>query len=219
MTQQMRSQNRNTRRMARRARATARPREGAHTARRRARAAATRAALGAGGEGLPLRDRRRREDARRALRRTLATARLPLHVRTKLRGRLPGQLVDRRRGRRRAPAPARPRRDVRLRVAGTAGEAAGLQAANGLERSLGLVRAHRLQLRPRLLAHRGTRPRDRRADDRRPVRYRRSSSTTPARPAPTPSATSPRAPASARSSSTTEPSTTRTRRRGADWSS
>ena len=58
--------------------------------------AATRAALGAGGEGLPLRHGGRREGHRRAVRRSLAAARLPLHVRAELRGRLPGQLVDRR---------------------------------------------------------------------------------------------------------------------------
>ena len=45
---------------------------------------------------------------------------------------------------------------VRLRLASAAGEAAGLQASHGLELSLGLDRAHRLQLRPRLLVHRGT---------------------------------------------------------------
>ena len=57
-------------------------------------------------------------------------------------------------------------RDVTFapRLTGTAGEAAGLQAPHGLEHSLGLVRAHRLQLRPRLLAHGGTGPRGRGAD-------------------------------------------------------
>ena len=52
-----------------------------------------------------------------------------------------------------------------IRLASAAGEAAGLQAPHGLEYSLGLVRAHRLQLRPRLLVHRGTGPRGRGADE------------------------------------------------------
>jgi predicted dithiol-disulfide oxidoreductase (DUF899 family) len=42
--------------------------------------------------------------------------------------------------------------------ASAAGEAAGLQAPHGLEHSLGLLGAHRLQLRPRLLTHRGAGP-------------------------------------------------------------
>ena len=45
-----------------------------------------------------------------------------------------------------------------IRLASAAGEAAGLQAAHGLESSLGLDRAHRLQLRPRLLEQRGAGP-------------------------------------------------------------
>src|SRR5262245_30393337 len=40
------------------------------------------------------------------------------------------------------------------------------QAPHGLELSVGLVRANRLQLRPRLLAHAGTKPRGCGADDR-----------------------------------------------------
>src|SRR5919197_42978 len=114
--------------MARRTRAAARPREGAHQARRRACAATTRAALGAGGEGVPLRHGRRREAAGRALRWTIPAARLPLHVRPELRGRLPDLLIDGRRYRRPAPTPARPRRDVRIRLTSTTGEAADLQA-------------------------------------------------------------------------------------------
>src|ERR687887_571296 len=110
--------------MARRTRAAARPRKGAHQARRRARAATTRAALGAGGEGVPLRHGRRGEAAGRALRWTIPAARLPLHVRPELRGRLPDLLIDGRRYRRPAPTPARPRRDVRIRLTSTTGEAA-----------------------------------------------------------------------------------------------
>src|SRR5919204_2318002 len=152
--------------MARRTRAAARPRKGAHQARRRARAATTQAAVGAGGEGVPLRHGRRREAAGRALRWTIAAARLPLRVRPELRGRLPDLFVDGRRHRRPASSPARPRRDVRIRLTSTAREAAGLQAPHGLEYSLGLYRTHRLQLRPRLLEQRTADARVGRADGR-----------------------------------------------------
>src|SRR5829696_1216548 len=152
--------------MARCSRAAAGTREGAHPARRRARGAATRAALGAGGEGVPLRYRRRREVARRAVRRTIPAARLPLHVRPKLRGGLPGQLVDRRQRRRGAATSACSRRDVLACLTSTAGEAAALQAPHGLEPSLGVDRTHRLQLRPRLLAYGATGPAGGGADDR-----------------------------------------------------
>ena len=64
------------------------------------------------------------------------------------------------------PAPERARRDDALRVAGTAREAAGLQAADGLELPLGVGGRQRLQLRPRLLAHRGADARGVRADAR-----------------------------------------------------
>ena len=82
----------------------------------------------------------------------------------------------------------------------------------------------RLQLRPRLLADGGAVSRSRGAD-RPPVQDvgrgvpadRRAA--TPARRAPTSPATSPRARGSARSSGRATTSTTRTRRRGADWSS
>src|ERR671912_155332 len=57
--------------------------------------------------------------------------------------------------RRRPSAPARARRDDDVRLAGAAGEAADLQATHGLEDALGLVCGQRLQLRPRLLTHRG----------------------------------------------------------------
>src|ERR671930_1313496 len=160
--------------MARRTRAAARPRKGAHQARRRARAATTRAPLGAGGEGVPLRHGRRREAAGRALRWTIPAARLPLHVRPELRGRLPDLLIDGRRYRRLAPTPARPRRDVRIRLTSTTGEAADLQAPHGLDYSLGLHRAHRLQRRPRLLEQRRADARVGRADDRAAAAHRRT---------------------------------------------
>ena len=53
------------------------------------------------------------------------------------------------------PAPARARRDDDVRLAGAAGEAAGVQAADGLEHALGPLGGQRLQPRPRLLTHRG----------------------------------------------------------------
>src|SRR5919201_6074544 len=160
--------------MARRTRAAARPRKGANQARRRARAATTQAALGAGGEGVPLRHGRRREAAGRALRWTITAARLPLHVRPELRGGLPDLLIDGRRHRRPAPTLARPRRDVRTRLTSTTGEAADLQAPHGLDYSLGLHRAHRLQRRPRLLEQRRADARVGRADDRAAAAYRRA---------------------------------------------
>ena len=73
--------------------------------------------------------------SRSCIRRAIPAARLPLHVRPELRGGLPGQLVDGRRCRQRAPASARSRRDVRVRLTSTPGEAPGLQAPNGLELS------------------------------------------------------------------------------------
>ena len=102
---------------------------------------------------------------RRAFRGAIPAARLPLHVRPQLRGRLPGEFVDCRLRRRRRPAPARAGRDDALRLTSAAGEAAGIQAPHGLELSLGLGRSHRVQLRPRLLVHRGTSPRGRGADE------------------------------------------------------
>ena len=78
---------------------------------------------------------------------------LPLHVRAELPGGVPGQLVDGRWPGRPAAAPACPRRDPAAGLAGSAGEAAGVQAADGLEHSLGLGGEHRLQLRLRRLLH------------------------------------------------------------------
>jgi hypothetical protein len=50
-----------------------------------------------------------------------------------LRGRLPDVLVERRRRQRRPAASPRPRRNDRLRLAGTARAASGVQAADGME--------------------------------------------------------------------------------------
>ena len=99
---------RHPRRVARRPRGAARPREGAHAAGRRAGARAPRPPLGAGRAGLPLRHRGRRADAGRAVRRSLAAPRLPLHVRAELRGRRRGELVDRRHDRRRSSRTSMP---------------------------------------------------------------------------------------------------------------
>ena len=85
-------------------------REGADPPQRRGRPPTPAAALGARREGLPLRDRRRRGVARRPVRRTLAAARLPLHVRTGLRVRVPVVLGDRRRLQRLRRPPRAPRR-------------------------------------------------------------------------------------------------------------
>src|SRR5215204_2711034 len=125
--------------MAGGSRGAAATREGTHPDGRRARTAAPRVALGPGREGVPLRDRRGHADAGGAVRRPHSAARLPLHVRPQLRSRLSDVLVDGRHRRRRPPAPARARRDDDVRLAGAAGEAAGVQAADGLEHALGLA--------------------------------------------------------------------------------
>ena len=129
--------------------------EGAHPPRRRAGQEEARAALGPGREGLPVRDRGRHEDARRALRRPLAAARLPLHVRAALRGGLPGLLLDRGHARSPGPPPEGQGRHPAARLPRAAREAPRLQGADGLGHRLGLERRQRLQPRPRLPAHRG----------------------------------------------------------------
>src|SRR5436190_5094939 len=101
--------------------------EGADPPQRRAGAEAARAAVGGGREGLSVRDRRRDEIAGRPLRRPLATARLPLHVRARLRSRLPGVLLDRGQPRRERGPPEGPRRDLDLLLTRAAGEAATVQ--------------------------------------------------------------------------------------------
>ena len=57
--------------------------------------------------------------------------------------------------------PERARRDVHLHLPGAAGQAPGLQAADGLELPVGLLLRHRLQLRPGDLAPGGGDARDR----------------------------------------------------------
>ena len=85
----------------------------------------------------------------------LAAPRLSLHVRARLQGGLPVLLGDRRRLQRHRRAPGEPRRDALGGVAGAAREAAGVQAADGLDLSLGVVARQRLQLRLQRLVHRG----------------------------------------------------------------
>ena len=113
-------------------------------------------------------------------------------------------------------------RDVTFssRLTGSAREAPGIQAADGLE--LPWASASRTDFNFDLgFSHTEEQAREaglgRRLTGRGPG-YRRSSSATPARAARTSLDTSPRAPGSARSSGTVTTSTTRTRRRGADWS-
>src|ERR1700728_4593056 len=131
----------------------ARRREGAHAAWRRGGPAAAGAALGSNREGVPLRDRRGYSVPRGSLSRTLAAARLPLHVRARLHSRLPVLLGDRRRLRRLRRAPRKSRRRVHSGATGTAREAAGVQAADGLELSVGVLIRERLQPRLSRLPH------------------------------------------------------------------
>ena len=112
-----------------------------HAAQRRARPAAAGAALGQGREGVSLRDRRGRGVPRRPVPRPLAAPDLPLHVRAGVQRRLPRLLGDRRRLRRLRDPPGQPRRDALGGVARSAREAAGLQAADGLDASPGRPRS------------------------------------------------------------------------------
>ena len=86
---------------------------------------------------------------------TLAASRLPLHVRARLHGGLSVLLGDRRRLQRLRRPSREPRRHALGGVAGAARQAAGLQAADGVDVSLGVVARQRLQLRLQRLVHRG----------------------------------------------------------------
>ncbi len=141
--------------MASAARRVAEGGEGADPPRRRARAEAARAAVGPGRGRLPVRDGARHEDARRAVRRPLAAARLPLHVRPALRLGLPGLLVDRRHARRAGRPPEGEGHDAAARLPRAARAAARVQGPDGLGHRLGLERRQRLQPRPRLHEHGG----------------------------------------------------------------
>jgi hypothetical protein len=112
-----------------------------HAAKRCARAAAPGAAVGPRRQGLPVRHRHRRREgfARRSLPRALAASRLSFHVRAGLQGELHFLLVDRRRLQRHRSAPREPRRDALGGIAGAACEAEGVQGADGLDLSLGVI--------------------------------------------------------------------------------
>ena len=115
--------------------------EGAHPAQRRAGAAAAGAAVGPDRQGVPIRHRRGERLAGGSLPGALAAARLPLHVRARLQGGVSVLLGDRRRVRRLRRPPGQPRRHAVGGVAGAAGEAAGVQAADGLDASPGRRRS------------------------------------------------------------------------------
>ena len=141
--------------MAGRPAGAARGGEGADQARRRAGPPAAGAPLGANRQGVPLRDGQGRGVAGGSLPGALAVARLPLHVRARLHGRLPGVLCDRGRLRRVGRPPRESRRDVDGRVARAARGNAGLQAADGLGLPVGVLSRQRLQLRLLFVGDRG----------------------------------------------------------------
>ena len=146
---------RNARGVAGGAARAARGGEGADAAQRRAGAAASGAAVGPGRQGVPVRDRRRERLAGGPLQRALAAPRLPLHVRARLHGGVSVLLGDRGRVRRLRRPPGEPRRHALGGVARAAREAAGVQAADGVDVSLGVLARQRLQLRLQRLVHRG----------------------------------------------------------------
>jgi hypothetical protein len=131
--------------VARGSRPPARGREGAHPPQRRARPPAPGAAVGAGRARLPLRHRTRRADAGGPVRRPLAAARAPLHVRPRLGRRLPELFVGGRRVRRLPGAPRAPRRRPVGGVACAAGPPARVSAPHGLDLPVGVVGTVRLQ--------------------------------------------------------------------------
>src|SRR5213596_1199369 len=141
--------------MAGRAARAARGGEGAHAAQRRAGAAAAGAAVGSDRQGVSIRDRRGERLAGRPLPRALAAPRLPLHVRARLHGGVSTLLGHRGRVRRLRRPLGQPRRHALGGVAVAAREAAGVQAADGVDVSLGVLARQRLQLRLQRLLHRG----------------------------------------------------------------
>ena len=85
--------------------------------------------------------------------RALAAPRLPLHVWARLQGGMSVLLGDRRRLRRLRRSSREPRRHALGGVAGAARQAAGLQAADGVVVSLGVLAQRRLQLRLQRFGH------------------------------------------------------------------
>ena len=174
--------------------------EGAHAAQRRAGAAAAGAAVGPGRQRVSIRGRREERLAGGPLPRALAAPRLPLHVRARLHGRVSGLLGDRGRVQRLRRPPGQPRRHAFGGVAGAAREAAGVQAADGVDVSLGVLARQRLQLRLQ-------RPRSPRSNSARGA----SNTTTGAR---SRSPSSRRSPVRLSSRQCPEPTRPRTRARG-----
>ena len=106
-------------------------------------------------KAVSIRDRRGQRLAGGPLPRALAAPRLPLHVRARLQGGVSVLLGDRGRVQRLRRPPGEPRRHALGGVARAAREAAGVQAADGLDVSLGVLVRQRLQLRLQRLVHRG----------------------------------------------------------------
>ena len=98
-------------------------------------------------QGVSIRDRRGERLAGGPLPRALAAPRLPLHVRARLHGGVPVLLGDRGRVQRVRRPPGEPRRHAVGGVAGAAREAAGVQAADGVDVSLGVLVRQRFQRR------------------------------------------------------------------------
>src|SRR4051794_29834464 len=139
-------------------------------------AKAARAPLGPGREGVRARHRGRQEDPRRALRRTLAAARLQRHVRPRLHARrLPRLQQPRGRAQRLARPPEPLRRDAALFLARADRSAGGIQGADGLgvPIRLDLQQRLRLRLRPRAAGAAGAADSGAQGDDRRPARLAR----------------------------------------------
>ena len=90
-------------------------------------------------QDLHVRHRGGQQDAEGPVRWALAASRLSLHVRARLQGRLPVLLDDRRRLQWLCRPPCQSRCHADGGVAGAAGQAQGLQAAHGLDVSLGVV--------------------------------------------------------------------------------
>src|SRR5439155_415325 len=105
-------------------------------------------------QGVSIPDRRGEGLAGRPLPRALAAPRLPLHVRARLHGGVSALLGDRGRVRRLRRPPGQPRRHAFGGVAGAAREGAGVQAADGVDVSLGVLVRQRLQPRLQCLVHR-----------------------------------------------------------------
>ena len=130
---------------------------------------------------------RRPEDGGGAVRRPLAAPDLPLHVRPELRGRVPGELLDRRHVRQPDPAPEGARRDADCGVRGADREAPGVPRADGVEVHLGVELSRAISTPTS--ASRAASSRPARRSRRFSTSCRLSPSATPRRPARTSTAT------------------------------